>query len=68
MAVYQLKVYVEVPDDFDVREDNEINEWVNRYILNVEGLCDADSLGCSVTHWGSARLLTREQYDSQYED
>lgn len=68
MAVYELKLCIEVPDDFDVSDDNPINDWVDRYVLNAEGLCEYDSLGCSIQHWGSGHVLTDEQYQARFED
>lgn len=68
MAVYELRLCIEVPDDFDVREDNPINDWVERYLLEAEGLCNYDSLGCSIEHWAAGHVLSDEQYQARFED
>jgi hypothetical protein len=68
VAVYALSLYIEVPDDHNVSEANPINDWVDRYVLNAEGLCKNDALGCSIEHWASGKVLSEEQYNAQFED
>jgi hypothetical protein len=68
MAVYELRLVIEVPEDFRVDDDNEINDWVDRYILNAEGLCKNDALGCSLEHWASGNVLSDEEYEARFED
>jgi hypothetical protein len=69
VKVYQLTFAVEVPDDFRVDEANPINDWVDRYILNAEGLCAyKPGEGCSVGHWASGNVMTEQEFDAQFED
>lgn len=69
MAVYELSFSIQVPDDFNVSDDNPINDWINRYILNAEGLCKYDAKsGCSIEHSAAGHVWTDEQYDARFED
>ena len=68
VKIYQLKIAIEVPDTFDVTQENSVNNWVNKAILNADGLCKyTKENGCSINHWAEGHVITEAEFDAQFE-
>lgn len=61
--------HITVPDDFEYDDGSKISKWVEKYLVDAEGLCTFNKkTGCEPEHWIGMTVLTEEQYEASFED